>query len=148
MSAGKVLRVKFITRQMVESAPNTIFVFGDNMLRFGMGGQARAMRGCSNAIGVPTKWAPGMLEKDFFADSDLENVQVICRLAASFAEISALLMSGYDVVFPTDGLGTGLSELPRRAPRMLLFIEGMVRHLEDAAELGVSPSFSAPTAAA
>lgn len=50
MTAGKVLRVKFITRQMVESAPNTIFVFGDNMLRVGMGGQAGAMRGCRNAM--------------------------------------------------------------------------------------------------
>jgi len=31
---------KLITRPMLQQAPETLFVFGDNMLRKGLGGQA------------------------------------------------------------------------------------------------------------
>jgi hypothetical protein len=52
---GKVIRLKHITREMVRADPSTVFVFGDNMARNGLAGQAKEMRGEPNAIGVPTK---------------------------------------------------------------------------------------------
>ena len=55
----------------------TVFVFGDNMERCGFGGQAAAMRGEPNAVGVPTKWAPGSAPADFFCDDDLKDLAVL-----------------------------------------------------------------------
>ncbi|KKL05458.1 hypothetical protein LCGC14_2605850, partial [marine sediment metagenome] len=49
-----------ITRQMLRDEPDTLFVFGDNMQRRGLGGQAFAMRGEPNAVGIPTKIFPSM----------------------------------------------------------------------------------------
>jgi len=46
---------KHITRQMLRAEPGTLWVFGDNLQRKGLGGQAKEMRGEPNAIGIPTK---------------------------------------------------------------------------------------------
>jgi hypothetical protein len=62
---------KFITREYVrESFGTTIFLFGDNMQRTGLGGQAKEMRNEPNAFGVPTKWKPTMQDDAFFTDDD------------------------------------------------------------------------------
>lgn len=131
MQAGKIIRLNNITRFMVERDTGTVFVFGDNMCRLGLGGQARAMRGLPNAIGVPTKWYPGTSPADFFSDEDLNNPLVRTRLISSFAEIAALMTTGgMNVVIPEAGLGTGLSELPQRAPKILAFINLSIQALE------------------
>jgi hypothetical protein len=52
---GKIIRVARITREMVQADRNTVYVFGDNVARHGLGGQAKAMRGEPNTIGVSTK---------------------------------------------------------------------------------------------
>ena len=51
--------MKFITRQYVKAHPNVYFVFGDNEVRRGYGGQAKEMRGELNTVGVRTKRTPG-----------------------------------------------------------------------------------------
>jgi hypothetical protein len=104
--------VKLITREMVQAEPDARFVFGDNLQRFGLGGQAGAMRGEPNAIGVATKRAPGRDDEDFFADTDECRSTILdeCR------QVRAALDEGRTVYVPADGLGTGLSELPTRAP--------------------------------
>ena len=58
MQPGRLLRWKWITREELQRHPELIFVFGDNMLRKGFGGQAKEMRGEPNAVGVPVKWRP------------------------------------------------------------------------------------------
>ena len=68
---GRIIRLASITRALVRSKPGTIFVFGDNMEGRGYGGQAAAMRGEPNAIGVPTKWRPQRDERAYFRDEDL-----------------------------------------------------------------------------
>jgi hypothetical protein len=35
-------RIKYITREFVQSNPDKVFLFGDNLERVGMGGQAGA----------------------------------------------------------------------------------------------------------
>jgi len=129
---GRVVRVDFVTRNMVEIRPGTIFVFGDNMQRLGMGGQARAMRGLANAIGIPTKWAPGISPEDYFKDEDLENPLVVVRICAAIGEITNLFKRGYTIVIPKDGIGTGLAELPARAPRIAAWINDFIAGLEKA----------------
>lgn len=124
---GKIVYVKWITREMVRAEPEARFVFGDNVQRVGYGGQAAAMRGEPNAIGVATKWEPGSSDPDFFTDDDLKAFGVV---QDDLNKIEAALAEGRTVYIPADGLGTGLSELPTRAPDLLRHIEMRLRVME------------------
>lgn len=112
--AGEVKYLDWITRDMLRAEPDARFVFGDNYLRVGMGGQAGAMRGEPNAIGVATKRAPGMADGDFYSGSPADTEVVLFDLGA----VIRALDDGRTVYVPRDGLGTGLSELPTRAPAL------------------------------
>jgi len=119
---------KLITRSMMQSEPETLFVFGDNMRGTGRGGQASIMRGEPNAVGIPTKWIPTMAEAAFFTDDDLDTVRP--TILARFDRLRKHLREGGDVVWPADGIGTGRAELKWRAPRIWSLIESMREHLE------------------
>ena len=146
MSNG-LIRQKWIVRRDLHAYPNRLYAFGDNMARLGYGGQAREMRGEPNAVGIPTKWAPTTNEKAYFTDDILvppipyitteqmlkfhPNQRVIDSIDKGFAKLRDYLAAGGEVVIPTDGLGTGLSELPTRAPRIHAYIEAWIRGLEE-----------------
>ena len=129
--SGAVYLQNLITRADVRDRRGALFVFGDNMQRKGYGGQARAMRGEPNAIGVPTKWAPDRRAKSYFSDADFDRVRD--AIDDAFREIRRLQNQGLDVVLPADGLGTGLAELPRRAPRIHAYIEKHIASLDTGA---------------
>lgn len=94
--------------------PDKFFVFGDNARLSGYGGQARAMRGEENAIGIVTKLAPVMTDKAFFSDEDFD---VFLRInAAPFTFIETILKRGATVYVSKAGIGTGLAQLETRAP--------------------------------
>lgn len=112
---------KFITRTMLRAEPNTLFVFGDNMRERGLGGQAKEMRGEPNAVGIPTKWEPTNAERAFFTNGDFEAVRGL--IAQRFEYLEFHMRNGADVVWPADGIGTGLAELPKRAPAIWQLIE-------------------------
>ncbi len=103
---------KHISRDEVQAFPQKRFVFGDNLQRVGLGGQARAMRGELNAIGVATKRTPSMFEGAFFKDRP-EEIYAVCL---DLKKIDDALREGRTIVVPSDGLGTGLAELPQRSP--------------------------------
>ena len=126
---GSVIRQKWISRKDLVSNRGTLYVFGDNMDRVGSGGQAGAMRGEPNAVGVPTKWSPGMSNRDFFSDSDMSVLRPV--LDREFDKLRVHIQKGGNVVIPADGLGTGLSELPTRAPFVLDYIESKINELVD-----------------
>lgn len=118
----------YITRAMVRAEPETLFVFGDNTLNVGRAGQAKEMRGEPNAIGIPTKWHPTMEERSFFRD---ENFDEIRRwIDTAFGYLFIQIAMGKDVVWPADGIGTGLAELPTRAPLIWQHIETGRKALE------------------
>ncbi len=52
-----LLYIKKYTRAYIRAHPDWLFVFGDNMMRRGFGGQAAEARGEPNAIGIATKRA-------------------------------------------------------------------------------------------
>lgn len=110
-----------ITRQNLKSAPDVLFVFGDNMQGRGYGGQAKQMRGEPNAVGIPTKWAPSRLPTAYFCDQDLPAVQP--RIDAAFQRLIRHLKAGGTVVLPLGGVGSGLAELPTRAPAIYAYIQ-------------------------
>ncbi len=112
---------KVITRDMLRAEPNTLFAFGDNMKERGLGGQAKEMRGEPNAVGIPTKWEPTKAERAFFINSDLPAVEGLIR--ARLQILSNHMTFGGKVVWPKDGIGTGLAELQKRAPAIWRLIE-------------------------
>lgn len=118
---------KWIVRGDLRSNPDKVYVFGDNVIRQGLGGQAKEMRGEPNAIGVVTKWAPDMRERSFFRDDEPR-----CRdlVTDDMAKVYAMLMLGKTVVVPEDGIGTGLSQLPTRAPKLDALIKSCWRMME------------------
>jgi len=111
--------IKRYTREQIVCNPEKLFVFGDNMARIGLGGQAGEARHCPNTIGIPTLWAPGM----FFSDADLDNPIVMAAIDTTFINIQLLLDEDITVVFPEDGVGTGLADLLKRAPRIHDYIQ-------------------------
>lgn len=117
----------FWSRSYVEARPRKLFVFGDNEARHGRAGQA-VIRGCANAHGIPTKKRPSMREDAFWTDEEYDaNVAALC---AAFIVLHDKLRRFDAVVLPAAGLGTGLAQLPARAPRTFAFLQAGVAHLK------------------
>jgi len=114
-------------RELIRANPEWLFVFGDNLGGSGFGGQAREARGEPNAVGIVTKRAPSMADSAFLCDGDLALARYYWRPA--FDRLNAHLFAGGVVVWPADGIGTGLADLETRAPalwrELQLFIAGM-----------------------
>lgn len=108
-----------VTRQMVRDIPAVLWLFGDNMLREGFGGQAKEMRGEPNALGIATKWAPGTSDDDYFAPGDWHDPKVQARMKMDFGLIATFLRAGGSVYLPGDGIGMGMAQLQDRAPIFL-----------------------------
>jgi hypothetical protein len=128
---GRLIRLQRITREMIRADRENVFVFGDNMARRGLGGQAGAMRGEPNSIGVPTKWAPERTASAYFSDDDRMNRDVWDAIHGAFNQIRIAMDAGRNVAIPADGLGTGLAELPTRAPKLHAMIEAAIAALEN-----------------
>lgn len=123
----------YITREMLRKQPDTLFVFGDNMQRAGLGGQAREMRGEPNAVGIPTKWRPSNANDAFFTDLDMPAVQD--AIDDAFARLEA---HQGPIVWPAAGIGTGLAHLKSRAPTIAQYIEGRRAALAQSKDRGGS----------
>jgi hypothetical protein len=112
--------IPWITRDMLQAERDARFVFGDNMRRVGLGGQAASMRGEPNAIGVATLYAPGHYYRP---DDPLALATVVDDLG----DVALALNQGLTVYVPTDGLGTGLARLPENAPALHRLIVAFFR---------------------
>lgn len=116
--------------ELVQSNRDVIFVYGDNSLGFGHGGQA-VIRDQVNTLGVPTKWAPSNDEYAFYSDACWDRPLVRDRLGL----IGRSLAAGKTVVIPGTyeqiELGTGLSQLPTRGPDAYAQIRNFIRNCAD-----------------
>lgn len=113
---------------MLQGNPDKFYVFGDNVLEIGNGGQAAEMRGEPNAIGVPTKWQPAMRYESFFNDADFKRIKVLIDKKLDLIE--TLLFLGKTVVIPADGIGTGLAMLEKKAPQVWDYLQERMEKLE------------------
>ncbi len=118
----RIERKRFITHEYVRANRDKLFLFGDNLERRGYGGQAAAMRGEPNAIGIPTKKSPTYEARAFFTDREFDQNQA--AIDAAFAEVkNAISDSTRVIVIPSDGFGTGRAQLSRRAPRTFAYLQ-------------------------
>lgn len=92
-----------IYRTDLQLNPGVTYVFGDNMARYGLGGQAKEMRGEPNALGIATLWRPGVP----FEPTDFLVAMTEWRRGAGL--LRDRLEAGETVVFPAEGIGTGFA---------------------------------------
>ena len=118
----RVVRMKRISREFVRANRDRIFLFGDNLAGKGFGGQAAAMRGEPNCVGIPTKKFPSSRHGAFF--TDLEFDQNKAAIDHSF-ELLASISSTTDqvIVIPANGIGTGRAQLESRAPLTFAYLQ-------------------------
>ena len=112
------IQKEWYSLEQCKSNPNKLYVFGDNALRIGNGGQAQ-IRPADNTYGIATKLKPSMDEASFFSD-ETDHADI---LFADIQELYDFYMNDNDteidtIVFPAEGLGTGLSQMPERSPRL------------------------------
>lgn len=118
----RIERMRFIIRETVRANRHKLFLFGDNLERRGYGGQAAAMRGEPNAIGIPTKKSPSYKPGAFFTDLEFEQNKDV--IDAAFAEVTrAVTDSIRAIVIPSKGLGTGRAQLNTKAPLTFAYIQ-------------------------
>ena len=113
-----------IYRSDLELNPDLVYCFGDNDDRVGLGGQAAEMRGERNAIGIRTKKHPDDLPTSFYSDDEYD--ECIAKINEDFVYVETIMEAGQHVVMPTEGFGTGLSDLKTHAPKVLAYIEERV----------------------
>lgn len=115
-----IITRKFITRDYVRENSEYGFIFGDNVERKGLGGQAYHMRGEPNSFGVATKWSPGAGDDDYFKDHEFRAWMVIDR--DLFTIELEMFGEGKTFILPEDGIGTGLSDMPNRCPKLFAYM--------------------------
>lgn len=110
--------------ELCRANPDKIYVFGDNLLKRGKGGQA-VIRDEPNTFGIPTKRAPSMAEGSFFSDKP-DEARAITEV---LGELLKLMQDGKTLVFPAAGLGTGLAQLEQRSPLIWKYLNYSLTHL-------------------
>lgn len=123
----QVIFQEWITRQDLHNNRNKLYIFGDNMERQGLGGQAKEMRGEPNAIGIATKRSPGFNTVDFFSDQEDEFHTVY----SDITNVWKRYQDGFShIVYPSAGVGTGLAQLESRSPRIFAVVKEFEEFLE------------------
>jgi hypothetical protein len=122
-----VIFQKFIYRSDLRANPDVLYLFGDNLKRQGLGGQAKEMRGEPNAVGIATKKLPSQYDNSFFSDEDFDLFEE--NYLADIEPALKALDRGLVLIIPSDGLGTGLSELPTRAPIINNYIINQIKEM-------------------
>ena len=98
-----------IQRRDLRANPGLYYIFGDNMVRQGYGGQAAAMRGEPNAVGIPTKRTPDTDETAYFYDHQFEEFCYVVQPSLLYVE--KLLIAKQTIIMPMDGIGGGRARL-------------------------------------
>lgn len=130
-----IIKQKWIKREDLQANPNVIYLFGDNELRIGFGGQAKEMRGEPNAVGIVTKKSPTAFMSDDELilnkqkiDSDFNTIKIkLAKLNSFWDSVKGRVV----VVIPADGLGTGLADLPNKAPKTYKYLCEKLEQLKD-----------------
>lgn len=106
-----------------------LFIYGDNDIRQGKGGQA-IIRDCKNAAGIPTKKLPSLDQKSFYTDKEYDENKEKIKNAIKLIIKKVKKCNYKGIILPKDGLGTGLAELPKRAPKTFKYLLKKIEKLK------------------
>ena len=112
----------------VKANPHWLFVYGDNNVRIGKGGQA-IIRDLPNTIGIPTKKYPSNHPNSFYSDDDY--IENIARITIAIENIIIESKNYKNVVLPADGFGTGFAQLPIKAPKTYKYLVAAIENLKN-----------------
>lgn len=112
-----LVKQKYITRKDLKDNPDVYYVFGDNLMRKGLGGQAKEMRGEPNAVGLPTKYG---YQRDAYLDDSYEKI-IEKETQFDILKLREQIREGGTVVWPEDNIGTGRAKLREKAPKIADF---------------------------
>lgn len=106
---------------------NKVYVFGDNLIDKGRGGQA-IIRYCPNSFGIPTKRLPTMDNDAFFSDTP-DEIKIVQDKLIKLLDIYN--KGKYIIVLPKDGIGTGLARLNETSPKIYNLIKNFfIEHFD------------------
>jgi len=109
--------------EQCESNKNKLYVFGDNTIRKGNGGQA-SIRAATNSVGLATKLLPSISKDSYFSDQ-YEEFRIVVNDLEKIIE--TFKDGNYDtLVLPYDGLGTGLSKMPEKSPELYVWMNSLI----------------------
>ena len=125
---GKIITFKgYWTTSDVIMNPKALFIYGDNNIGKGKGGQA-IIRDLPNTFGIPTKKYPSNNSNAYYTDAEI--IENIRRIRSAINSI-VYLSSRYEyVVLPENGFGTGLADLPRKAPGTYKYLVSAVEQMK------------------
>jgi len=108
-----IIQEEYFSVKQCNSNPMNLYIFGDNSLHYGKKGQA-VIRDCDNSIGIPTKRKPNMSDDAFMRDEkkDYESV------AKAIKELEERSTKYSNLVFPKNGIGTGLAMMDKTSPKL------------------------------
>ena len=118
----KLFTEYYVTEDDLQKNPGILYLFGDNLEQKGMGGMAKIMRGKANAFGIPTKKKPANTPDSFFTDDELMQNK-------KWIDDAFDRMPYYEKCFIPRGIGCGLSELHRRAPKTFYYLKKRLMEL-------------------
>jgi hypothetical protein len=117
-----------IYRQDLQANPDVLYVFGDNEMGIGDGGQAGEMRGEPNAFGIPTLYAPDDPWRESKFATERQN-QILDDHFNLLIEV--FLKRDKLVVFPSDGIGSGIADLANNAPSTFAHLQTLVAMIKE-----------------
>lgn len=118
---------KIITRDKVKENHDVLYLFGDNIVRQGLGGQAKEMRGEPNTLGIVSKKYPSNSSSSFYTDEDFYSwLQVF---SADIKNLAEKINSGQYKALVIPPIGVGLADLPNKAPRIWNYLKSTLDSL-------------------
>ena len=118
-----------ITRKHIKENPKTLFIFGDNDQRYGLGGMAKEFRGEANTVGIRTKKKPSMSAGSFYVDSEYtQNIKKIDKDLNLV--LHKFMFGGFTKIYVPEGIGEGLAKLDC-APKTLKYLKDTLKKLRE-----------------
>ncbi|EGC28562.1 hypothetical protein DICPUDRAFT_13427, partial [Dictyostelium purpureum] len=114
------------TKTNVKSQKDHLYVFGDNDLKMGCKGQA-IIRYLPNTIGIPTKKKPSKHANSYYTDSEFELNKT--KIDNAIKELFEKSKNYKYIVFPSNGFGSGLAELDKRAPNTFKYLTNLINNI-------------------
>lgn len=94
---------RLISKDFLDTNPNAIFVFGDNLLKTGYGGAA-LLRDHPQSIGFVTKKYPDNKDTSFYRPEEYESI-----FREQLNLLKEIIQSSQDKIFYISQLGAGLA---------------------------------------